>query len=112
MLKHDTHLDDVFKALADGGRRHMIARLCQSPASVSELAKPLNMTLSAVMQHLHILENAGLVITKKQGRRRTCSIDKQQLSQAEDWLEAQRTLWEQRFDQLDVFLQQTDKKND
>ena len=75
MLQHSDQLDAIYHALADGGRRAMIERLSRGPASVSELAEPLDMTLSAVVQHLKVLEASGLVRTEKVGRVRTCHVD-------------------------------------
>ena len=97
-------LDLMFQALADPGRRGMIERLCRGPASVSELAKPLSMTLSAVVQHLQVLESSGLVRTQKEGRVRTCQIDGAALRNAETWITARRSSWERRLDRLGEFL--------
>lgn len=97
-------LDTLFQALADPGRRRMIERLCRGPASVSELGAPLEMTLSAVMQHLQVLENSGLVRTQKIGRVRTCRIESKALERAEHWLRARRASWERHFDRLGEFL--------
>ena len=91
-------LDLMFQALADPARRGMLERLCLGPASVSELAKPLSMTLSAVVQHLQVLESSGLVRTQKEGRVRTCQIDGASLRNAETWITARRTSWERRLD--------------
>ncbi len=93
-------LDLVFQALADTTRRGMVERLIQGPASVSELARPLPMSLPAVMQHLQVLEGCGLVRTEKVGRVRTCQIEPGVLRMAEDWLGRQRTTWELRLDRL------------
>ncbi|MEO6878136.1 MAG: metalloregulator ArsR/SmtB family transcription factor [Gemmatimonadaceae bacterium] len=99
-------LDRVFFALADPGRRRMVERLSRGPASVSELAKPLDMTLSAVVQHLQVLETSGLVRSEKTGRVRTCRIDEGVLHSAEDWIVKRRAAWERRLDRLDAFLEQ------
>lgn len=85
----------------------MVERLSEGPATVSELAKPLSMSLPGVMQHLAVLETAGLVVSEKKGRTRTCRIDPQALSQAEQWIAARRALWERRFDRLGAFLDET-----
>jgi DNA-binding transcriptional ArsR family regulator len=98
MLNHD--LDRVFQALADPTRRAMVERLTRGPASVSDLAKPHPMSLAAVVQHLQVLESAGLVTTEKVGRVRTCQINSPTLRAAEDWLASQRTTWEFRLDRL------------
>lgn len=104
----DTTLDLAFQALADPSRRAMVDRLTQGPASVSELAKPLAMSLPAVMQHLQVLEASGLVVSKKVGRVRTCRIEPKALSQAEQWIAERRALWERRLDRLGQFLDETD----
>lgn len=100
-------LDLAFQALADPTRRTMVERLSLGPASVSELAQPLDMTLSAVVQHLAVLEASGLVRSQKVGRVRTCRIDPQVLSAAERWLSERRASWERRFDRLGAFLAET-----
>ncbi|MCD7059530.1 ArsR/SmtB family transcription factor [Pelagibacterium xiamenense] len=104
MLNNLDLLDQTFHALADPVRRQMLERLTDGPASVSELAKPLPMSLPAVMQHLAVLEESGLVTTKKVGRVRTCQIEPDALGRAEDWINERRTLWSQRLDRLGDFL--------
>ena len=104
MLNQSPHLDRLFNALADPTRRVMVERLSRGPAPVSELAKPLPMSLPAAMQHLAVLEAAGLVRTEKVGRVRTCSIDSSALSLAEQWINARRIQWEQRLDRLGDYL--------
>ncbi len=104
-----TPLDLAFQALGDPSRRAMIERLALGPASVSELAKPLAMSLPAVMQHLAVLEEGGLVTSEKVGRVRTCRIDPNAISAAELWLNERRQQWEQRFDRLGAFLAQADE---
>jgi DNA-binding transcriptional ArsR family regulator len=99
-------LDLMFQALGDPGRRAMVERLTHGPASVSELAKPLEMSLSAVMQHLQVLETSGLVRSEKTGRVRTCRIELAALRKAEDWIAGRRATWERRFDRLGDFLAQ------
>ncbi len=105
-------LDLAFQALADPSRRAMIARLAQGPASVSALASPFAMSLPAVMQHLAVLEDAGLVRSEKVGRVRTCRIDPQTLGQAEAWISAQRSEWERRLDRLGSYLEELTSKGD
>jgi DNA-binding transcriptional ArsR family regulator len=100
-------LDLAFQALADPTRRVMVERLSQGPASVSELARPLDMTLSAVVQHLAVLEASGLVRSQKVGRVRTCRIEPQMFTAAERWLGERRASWERRFDRLGAFLAET-----
>ena len=101
-------LDAVFRALADPGRRAMVDRLIRGPASVSDLAAPLDMSLPAVLQHLAVLEGSGLVRSEKQGRVRTCQLETQVLRTAEQWIADRRTTWERRLDRLDEYLAQTD----
>lgn len=105
MLNQQTELDSLFHALSDPARRAMLERLSRGPAPVSELARPLPMSLPSVMQHLGVLENAGLVRTQKAGRVRTCAIEPQALSQAEKWIHARRTEWEDRLDRLGAYLE-------
>ncbi len=109
MLNQSTALDLTFQALADPARRAMLERLSAGPASVSELARPLSMSMPAVLQHLAVLEGAGLTISRKAGRVRTCEISPQALGAAQDWLTARRAEWEQRLDRLEAFL--TDLQN-
>ncbi|HUB11080.1 MAG TPA: metalloregulator ArsR/SmtB family transcription factor [Acetobacteraceae bacterium] len=111
-MLNQSSLDLAFQALADPSRRAMIAHLAQGPASVSDLARPFAMSLPAVMQHLAVLENAGLVRSEKVGRVRTCRIDPQTLAQAEAWIGAQRQEWERRLDRLGTYLEELAKKGD
>lgn len=107
MLNYQAPLDLAFQALADPARRAMMDRLAQGPASVSELAKPLPMSLPAVMLHLKVLEESGLVKSEKVGRVRTCRIEPQMLSQAERWISERRQMWERNLDRLGAFLEET-----
>lgn len=100
-------LDLMFQALADPARRSMVERLSRGPASVSELARPLAMSLPAVMQHLAMLEAGGIVVSEKVGRVRTCQIRPEGLSLAEQWINQRRTQWERRLDRLGDFLART-----
>ena len=104
MVNQLTDLDRVFQALADPGRRLMVERLSRGSASVSELAKPLAMSLAAVLQHVQVLEASGLIRSQKVGRTRTCSIDPVALRSAESWLSERRSLWERRLDRLGDYL--------
>src|SRR5271154_632699 len=90
----EREVDLLFQALADPGRRAMVDRLTRGPASVSELARPLPMSLPAVVQHLHVLEASGLVRSKKVGRVRTCRIEPVALTSAEQWIAERRASWE------------------
>jgi len=105
MLNQDASLDRTFQALADPTRRSILAQLTQGPTSVSDLARPLAMSLPAVMQHLAVLEGSGLVRSEKVGRVRTCRIEPLALSAAEQWISHRRTEWEQRLDRLGQYLQ-------
>ena len=105
MLQHQS-LDRVFQALSDPSRRAIVDRLARGDASVSELARPLAMTLTAVVQHVRLLETSGLVRTHKTGRVRTCHLERDALSQAETWLSQRRTLWEDKLDRLGEVLAQ------
>ena len=97
-------LTRVFHALTDPTRRAVLERLTQGPAAVKELAQPFKMALPSFVQHLGVLEECGLVHSKKQGRVRTYTLAPQPLEAAEHWLAAQRLLWERRLDSLDDFL--------
>jgi DNA-binding transcriptional ArsR family regulator len=107
MLNYQTPLNLAFQALADPARRSIVERLTTGPASVSELAKPLPMSLPAVMLHLKVLEESGLVKSEKVGRVRTCRIEVQSLSQAERWITERRQMWERNLDRLGAFLDDT-----
>lgn len=102
-------LDLAFQALSDPSRRAMVERLALGPASVSELARPLTMSLPAAMQHLAVLEESGLVRSQKVGRVRTCRIDPAAITAAERWLNERRRQWEARLDRLGVFLAARDE---
>jgi DNA-binding transcriptional ArsR family regulator len=103
----DPELDRIFHALADPGRRLMLERLGRGPASVSELARPLSMSLAAVVQHVQILETSGLVRSQKVGRTRTCHLDPVTLRLAEHWMSERRTLVDRRLDRLGDYLAET-----
>jgi DNA-binding transcriptional ArsR family regulator len=107
VLNQGLDLDRVFQALADPGRRLMVERLSRGPASVSELGKPLSMSLAAVVQHVQVLEASGLVRSEKVGRTRTCHIEPAALRSAEGWLAERRTLVERRLDRLGAYLADT-----
>lgn len=99
-------LDLIFHALADPARRVMVERLSRGPASVRELAAPFDMSLSAVLQHLHFLEASGLVRTEKAGRIRTCHIEPQVLRSAEQWFAERKASMEHSFDLLGKYLEE------
>jgi DNA-binding transcriptional ArsR family regulator len=97
-------VDRVFHALADPSRRMIVERLSAGPASVSELARPLPMSLPAVTQHLQVLEDSGLVRSEKVGRVRTCRIEPRALRPVEQWIGERRAAWEHRLDSLGEYL--------
>jgi DNA-binding transcriptional ArsR family regulator len=105
-------VDRLFAALADGSRRAMLDRLASGPASVSALARPLPISLAAVVQHLQVLESSGLVRSEKRGRVRTCRIDPAALRTAERWIGDRRLMWEQRLDRLEDYLAQQRERDD
>lgn len=107
-LNQRVHIDRVFHALGDPTRRAMIEKLSEGPVSVSRLAKPLAITLAAVVQHLQVLEKSGLVRTEKTGRIRTCRIESKGFNVAERWIADRRSLWEARFDRLGKLLEEPD----
>jgi DNA-binding transcriptional ArsR family regulator len=107
VLNQVADLDRVFHALADPGRRVMLERLSKGPASVSELGRPLAMSLAAVVQHVQVLEESGLVRSQKIGRTRTCRLNPATLRSAEHWMSERRTLIERRLDRLGDYLAET-----
>ena len=106
MLNDSGLLDRTFQALADPTRRGMLARLSRGPASVSDLARPLPISLPAVLQHLQALEASGLVRSAKKGRVRTVEIDPGAMTAAERWFAEQRSIWEARTDRLEAYLEE------
>jgi len=112
MVNYSPALDRLFLALADPTRRAMVEQLSSGPAPVSELARPLPMSLPSAMQHLGVLEAAGLVRSEKLGRVRTCSINAATLSLAEQWINARRQDWERRLDRLGDYLSSIEDKED
>jgi DNA-binding transcriptional ArsR family regulator len=110
LLNNSPSLDRVFQALADPTRRVIVDRLTRGPASVSELAEPLNMSLPAVHQHLQVLETSGLVTSAKAGRVRTCHVDNTVLREAEEWITRRRATWERRLDRLGEYLAQEEEE--
>ncbi|HEY0411962.1 MAG TPA: metalloregulator ArsR/SmtB family transcription factor [Allosphingosinicella sp.] len=112
MLNESGRLDLAFQALADPTRRGLVARLSRAPASVSELARPLSISLPAVMQHLKLLEASGLVLSEKKGRVRTCRIEPQALAAAQGWIAEQRALWEGRLDRFEAYVEEMKTKGE
>ena len=103
-------VDGVFRALSDPTRRRVVERLGYGAASVSELAAPFDMALPSFVQHLRVLEESGLVRSVKQGRVRTYQLTPKPMKDVEDWLATQRSLWEQRLNQLDSYALELQRK--
>lgn len=102
------NIDLVFHALSDQTRRRLLDMLSAGPASISKLAAPLEVSLAAVVQHVQILEDCGLIKTQKTGRVRTCEVDVAGFAAVEKWARDRRTLWERRFDRLGDLLEESD----
>ena len=111
MFHDHAQIDLMFQALADPARRLMVERLSRGPASVSELAEPFDMSLSAVAQHIRLLQASGLIASEKTGRVRTCRIEPKALRTVEQWVSERRTAWERRFDRLGEYLASTSTTN-
>ena len=111
MHRKKPNIDRVFHALGDPTRRAIVKKLSEGPLSVSRLAEPLDITLAAVVQHLQVLEESGLVQTEKVGRVRTCRIEPAGLSVAEQWIGDRRSMWERRFDRLGELLAEPDESD-
>ncbi len=107
-MLNNVAVDRVFHALAEPMRRALVERLSAGPMSVSDLAQPFGVTLAAVMQHLQVLEESGIVRSEKVGRVRTCSLEPQGLRVAERWIAERRGLWERRLDRLGELLAEDD----
>ena len=111
MKRKKPDIDRIFHALGDATRRAMVVRLSQGPMSVSRLAEPFEMTLAAVVQHLQVLEECGLVQTEKVGRVRSCRIEPTGLDAMEQWIRDRRSVWEHRLDRLGDMLGEPDKRS-
>lgn len=111
MAQYQEQLDGIFQALADPTRRAVLQRLGRGPASISDLAKPFDMALPSFMKHIHLLEGSGLIRTRKEGRVRTCAIDKKRFAAIDAWLSEQRALWEGRTDRLEQFVTTAQEKD-
>jgi DNA-binding transcriptional ArsR family regulator len=109
MTSQRANIDRVFHALGDPMRRAIVEKLSHGPITVSHLAKPLEITLAAVVQHVQVLEKSGLVRTTKVGRVRTCRMEPAGLSIAEQWIGERRSLWERRLDRLGTLLAEEDE---
>src|ERR1043166_10236782 len=104
------HLDASFGALSDGTRRGVLEQLGRSDASITDLAEKFDMTLTGMKKHVGVLEQAGLVITKKVGRVRTCKLGPSRLEQEAAWIERYRQHWAERFDELDLVVGELKRK--
>jgi len=105
VLNQSLDLDRMFHALSDPSRRSMVERLSLAPTTVSELGKPLSMSLAAVVQHVQVLEACGLVRSQKIGRSRMCTLNRELLGEAEQWIAHRRTAVGRRMDRLEQALQ-------
>ena len=110
MANNTNQLNNAFGALSDPTRRAIVMRLCAGEASVGELAKPFDMALPSLMKHLRILESCGFIETEKIGRIRTCALHTASLETIETWLAAQREIWEQRLDRLELYVETLKKE--
>jgi DNA-binding transcriptional ArsR family regulator len=112
VLNYSADADVVFHALSDPTRRRIVEQLSAGPASVSELAAPLPMSMPAVVQHLQVLEASGLVESEKVGRVRTCRLVVKRLDTVQDWIDARRAAWERRLDRLGDYLANEEAKKE
>jgi DNA-binding transcriptional ArsR family regulator len=105
-------LDRTFSALSDPTRREILDRLARGPASISELAEPIGISLPGVLKHVRILEKARLVTTSKEGRRRECQLAPGDMEEVTDWIEHFRRVWERRLDRLEAYVERQQRKGD
>ena len=110
MDQYHGQLNGVFLALADPTRRAVLGRLGEGPASISELAQPFDMALPSFMKHIRFLEESGLIVTRKQGRVRTCALERDRLALVDGWLAEQRAIWDGRTDRLALFVTRHDRE--
>jgi DNA-binding transcriptional ArsR family regulator len=108
MSRPKVNIDNVFHALGDPTRRAILDKLCEGPLSVSQLAMPLDITLTAVVQHLQVLEESGLVQTETVGRVRICRIETTGVKALEQWIGDRRSMWERRLDRLGDLLAESE----
>ena len=109
MTKHSPDLSLLFHALSDPTRRSILTRLAQGPARVSDLSEPTDLSLPTVMRHIAVLEGAGLIVTAKDGRVRTCALRPEAMDPMRRWMDQQRSIWESRLDRLEALAMQTEK---
>lgn len=112
MPKQLYSLETTFSALSDPTRMAVVQRLCQGPATVSQLAGQFSMALPSFVQHLNVLERAGLMVSRKEGRVRTCRLNPAALGEAEDWLAAHRREWESRLDRMEAHIAKSNKRGE
>jgi len=112
MTNYNPELDDVFRALGDPTRRAVLQRLLAGPSPVKQLAQPFDMALPSFLKHIAVLEECGLISSRKVGRVRTCSISPRKLGEAESWLRQQREIWEGRSDRLAAFVETGHRKGE
>ena len=110
MALSDDKLDQTFAALASSTRRAILARLAEGEATVNELAEPFDMSLPAISKHIKVLERAGLIIQGQKAQYRPCTIDVTPLQEVSNWAEQYRHIWEERFDQMDDYINQLTPK--
>jgi DNA-binding transcriptional ArsR family regulator len=111
MEQYSDQLSGIFQALSDPTRRAVLGRLGKGPASVSDLARPFDMALPSFMKHIRLLERSGLIRTRKEGRVRTCAIDRERFAVVEAWLSTQHAIWEGRTDRLEQFVMTSQEKD-
>jgi DNA-binding transcriptional ArsR family regulator len=112
MDNYSGSLDSIFHALADPTRRAIVQRLGRGPATVTELAQPFAMALPSLMKHVGVLEETGLIRSKKTGRVRTCVLERKKLAAVELWLGKQRAVWQARYENLDELLVKLNGEDD
>lgn len=112
MPNNSQSIETTFSALSDPTRRAVVQALSKGPASVSELAGPFKMALPSFTQHLGVLENAGLIVSHRQGRSRICSLNPVAMREAEDWLASYRREWEERFDRLEAYIAKQEQSDE
>ena len=114
MPNYEDSIELTFAALSDPTRRAVVEKLCEGSATVSQLADPFDMALPSFTQHLSVLEKAGLIVSRREGRSRVCSLNPSALMRAEDWMASHRKQWESRLDRFEAHLEkvQREKSND
>ena len=112
MVKYPANLDATFSALADPTRRAIVARLSRGECSVTNLAQPFDVSLPAISKHLRVLERAGLLARRKEGRVRRCRLVTRPLKDAEEWIVRYRQFWEERLEALAQYLEESGKRKE